>query len=60
MAVFSPDVHNHVKPATAFLHVGVFIAAFMGIVGLTQITFEPLQAVRRTYPYNGNTLNTYL
>lgn len=53
MTVFSPDVHTHVKPRTALLHIGIFVAAFFGIVGATQMTFEPLQANRRTYPYNG-------
>ena len=53
MTVFSPDVHTHVKPRTALLHIGIFVAAFFGIVGATQITFTPLQANRRTYPYNG-------
>lgn len=54
MTVFSPDVHTHVKPRTALLHIAVFVAAFFGIVGATQMTFTPLQANRRTYPYNGN------
>lgn len=53
MTVFSPDVHTHVTPGTAFLHIGIFITAFLGIVGLTKLTFEPLQADRRKYPYNG-------
>ncbi|CCG83887.1 protein of unknown function [Taphrina deformans PYCC 5710] len=55
LTVFSPDVHRHVKPATAFLHIGIFITAVFGIVGGTYITFTPLQAVRRTYPYDGTT-----
>lgn len=57
MTVFSPDVHTHVKPKTAFFHIGVFITVFMTVVGLTQITFTPLQANRRTYPYNGTLLS---
>lgn len=53
LTVFSPDVHSHVTPRRAFLHIAVFLLALLGVVGATRLTFTPLQAVRRTYPYDG-------
>ncbi|ORY75796.1 hypothetical protein BCR37DRAFT_383955 [Protomyces lactucae-debilis] len=53
LTVFGPDVHTHVKPRTAFFHLGVWLACFMGVVGFGKIMFFELPAERRTYPYNG-------
>ena len=53
LAVFSPDVHRHVTPSRALAHVAAVIAVIYGITMLAQASFEPLKAVRRTYPYNG-------
>ncbi|BFZ53373.1 hypothetical protein PYCC9005_000396 [Savitreella phatthalungensis] len=50
LAVFTPDVHTHVTPGKAALHLLFAGLALYAVALIGYFTFEPLQAVRRTYP----------
>lgn len=50
LGVFSPEQYTHATPGKAFLHLGCFVAAFLGLCGTVSLFYPDKPSVPRTFP----------
>lgn len=49
LGVFSPEQYTHVTSNKAFLSIGTFVAAFLGLCGLVSLTYPDKPSAPRTF-----------
>lgn len=49
LGVFSPEQYTHVTPRKGFLHLGFFVAAFLGLCGVVSLYYPDKPSVPKTY-----------
>lgn len=49
LGVFSPEQYTHVSPSKGFFHLGCFVAAFLGLVGVVSMNYPDKPSVPKTY-----------
>lgn len=49
LGVFSPEEYTHVTPGKGFLHLGFFVAAFLGLCGVVSLYYPDKPSVPKTY-----------
>lgn len=50
LGVFSPEQYTHVTPKKAFLSIGTFVAAFLGLCGVVSLYYPDKPSAPRTFP----------
>ncbi|KAL2009304.1 hypothetical protein VTN00DRAFT_7498 [Thermoascus crustaceus] len=50
LGVFSPEQYTHATPGKAFLHLGCFVAAFLGLCSTVSLFYPDKPSVPRTFP----------
>lgn len=49
LGVFSPEQYNHVSSGKGFLHLGVFVAAFLSLCGVVSLYYPDKPSVPKAY-----------
>ncbi|KAL4784497.1 hypothetical protein BJX76DRAFT_327114 [Aspergillus varians] len=50
LGVFSPEQYTHVTARKGFLHLGAFVATFLGFCGVVSLFYPDKPSTPRTYP----------
>ena len=49
LGIFSPEEYTHFKPGFGAVLFGVFVAAFLGVVGVVKVYYPDIPAVKRGF-----------
>lgn len=49
LGVFSPEQYTHVSPSKGFFHLGCFVVAFLGLVGVVSLNYPDKPSAPKTY-----------
>ncbi|KAJ5273917.1 hypothetical protein N7478_009042 [Penicillium angulare] len=49
LGVFSPEQYTHVSSGKGFLHLGMFVVAFLGVCGIVSLNYPDKPSVPKTY-----------
>ncbi|KAI9372017.1 hypothetical protein BJX61DRAFT_543096 [Aspergillus egyptiacus] len=50
LGVFSPEQYTHVSPGKGLLHIGTFVATFLGFCGVVSFFYPDKPSTPRTFP----------